>query len=156
MDRFEKSFKIAGYQSCDAVAETLQNAGYQVVRVPGVFPSSDWDRASSMDSYINFLNSFIHQRQPSNARAPLVMIGNESNFPRLNEAFKQAMVTLKDANGNPLGVFRDPKKDIRLVGGDLYERDYVPTNYISSTLTGMEGGIHCLGNERMQPFDRWA
>lgn len=125
---YEIDLKARYQATADDLEEELDDAGFEAVRVPGVFAHPRWSEKRQHRT-LNFINSVVHQRPDGN----LVYITNDSGLPTLNRLFEQS---LKERCPNIAKV--------DFVSGP---KNGIGKNYLLECLE-MAGGIHCMVAER--------
>ncbi len=131
----DEGFSKRKYATVDEVEKSLQDKGFQVIRVPGVLPGEGARYGNPQPT--NLLNAIVHQRP----NGELAYLTNESQFPTLNRLFEAELKK------------KVPQvKTVYFVAGRRYGSD--GSNYLGDTLQ-RGGGLHCLTTEEPD-FDRWA
>lgn len=140
LSRMEKH----GYSGMETIAAQLEEAGFQVIRVPGIFRMRDaFRKLTERDTgrCVVYTNAVVHQRD----NGDLVYITNKGYLPSLNQVFEETL--RKQAPWI---------KQVDWISGTstAFRQTNLLTNRIATHLD-LGGGIHCLVNERPD-FERWA
>lgn len=144
LKRYLNYQKRNNYKSVNTLQQQLQQGGFQVVRMPGIFKirlGLD-DHAPLNQSYRStaFLNAVVHQKP----NGDLVYITNQSYLPILNTLFAKYLQQAVPAI-----------KTVAWVTGHQFKIPFMSfySNDISHRLD-QGGGIHCLSSEEPD-FEAW-